>query len=603
MVPLSQIAKPVARPVVVRPGVSYRTIGVKWWGEGAYERQTIDGSQTAAKTLSLVRDGDLIINKIWVRHGSTAVAARDVDGCAASGEFPTFELDRSQVIPRWLHWYTKTPSLWAKCGDLSRGTSGKNRIKPELFLTIEAPLPPVVEQRQIVSKIEALAAKIAEAHSLRYQAIEETEALAAAYANAVFTRDEIRMWPRRPLEEIAEVRSGVTLGRRLVGKTTKLPYLRVANVQDGHLDLSEIKEVEVLEEEVDKWRLNKGDLLLTEGGDWDKLGRGTVWREEIPHCIHQNHIFRVRTRPDEFLPEFLAALIGSPVGKAYFQDASKQTTNLASINQRQLKAFQVVQPPLSEQHRIVAYLDGLQAKVDALKALQAQTAAELEALMPAVLDAAFSGRLVAGETIAVAVPAAAAGPEPVAAKPTPFMDDAAIVCLLLDVLKKHRRPTNEFFVQKHIFVLKERVGLGINSHFSRKAAGPWSQDLKRKAIFAAERKNWLRWDGNRLVPGRSIQTGVDHARAILGDKVGEVEAAVQDLVQFGRTGLERWTTVLKATRDLEAQGQAVTSAAIQHEIDTWPDKREKEAFSEESVDLTVRKMVRRDWIRVADAGQ
>jgi type I restriction enzyme S subunit len=172
-----------------------------------------------------------------------------------------------------------------------------------------------------------------------------------------------------------------------------LPYLRVANVQDGHLDLAEIKEVEVLESEADKWKLQRGDLLLTEGGDWDKLGRGTVWREEIPNCIHQNHIFRIRTKPDKFVPEFVAKLIGSPVGKAYFQDASKQTTNLASINQRQLKAFRVFQPPLPEQRRIVAELDALQAEVDALKRLQAETAAELDALLPSILDKAFKGEL------------------------------------------------------------------------------------------------------------------------------------------------------------------------------------------------------------------
>jgi len=108
MVPLAQIARPIARPVRVEAGKAYRTIGVKWWGEGAYERQTIDGCETAAKTLSTVRETDLIINKIWVRHGSTAIATKTVDGCAASNEFPTFELDRGQVEPRWIHWLTKT---------------------------------------------------------------------------------------------------------------------------------------------------------------------------------------------------------------------------------------------------------------------------------------------------------------------------------------------------------------------------------------------------------------------------------------------------------------------------------------------------------------
>src|SRR5229473_2408780 len=162
-VALSEIARPVTRPVSVLPGVSYRTIGVKWWGEGAYERETIDGSQTAAKTLSLVCEGDLIINKIWVRHGSTAIATKTVDGCAASGEFPTFELDQSRVLPQWLHWQTKMPTFWDKCAALSQGTSGKNRIKPALFLTVAVPLPPLSEQTRIVARIEELAAKIEEA--------------------------------------------------------------------------------------------------------------------------------------------------------------------------------------------------------------------------------------------------------------------------------------------------------------------------------------------------------------------------------------------------------------------------------------------------------
>src|SRR5438270_2891276 len=107
-VPLGDVAKSVVRTTEVVAGQPYRTIGVKWWGEGAYERETIDGSRTAAKTLSLVRQGDLIINKIWVRHGSAAIAGADVDGCAASGEFPTFILDDNCIASRWLHWQTKT---------------------------------------------------------------------------------------------------------------------------------------------------------------------------------------------------------------------------------------------------------------------------------------------------------------------------------------------------------------------------------------------------------------------------------------------------------------------------------------------------------------
>ena len=193
-VPLGEIARSISRPLPVEPGKAYRTLGVKWWGEGAYERQTIDGAATAAKVLSLVRENDLIINKIWVRHGSTAIVGAAVDGCAASGEFPTFELDRARVLPAWLHWQTKTPGFWAKCDALSQGTSGKNRIKPDLFLTIEVPLPPLAEQRRVVARIEALAAKIAEARRLRAEAVEERETFSQAARQALISDAETSGW-------------------------------------------------------------------------------------------------------------------------------------------------------------------------------------------------------------------------------------------------------------------------------------------------------------------------------------------------------------------------------------------------------------------------
>jgi type I restriction enzyme S subunit len=245
----------------------------------------------------------------------------------------------------------------------------------------------------VVARIEELSAQIHEARKLRKEAAEAAEAMVASETNAIFTCDEAQTWKKLKLDDIADIRAGVTLGRRLAGDTVRLPCLRVANVQDGYLDLNEVKEVEVFASEAEKWALRNGDILLTEGGDWDKLGRGTVWRNEIENCIHQNHVFRVRALAKTVLPEFLAKQISSPVGKAYFQSASKQTTNLASINQRQLKAFPILSPPLPEQRRIVAELDALQAEVDALKRLQAETSAELEALLPSILDRAFSGAL------------------------------------------------------------------------------------------------------------------------------------------------------------------------------------------------------------------
>jgi type I restriction enzyme S subunit len=145
------------------------------------------------------------------------------------------------------------------------------------------------------------------------------------------------------------------------------PYLRVANVQRGHLALDVMKEVEVPEDEVSKYLLKNGDLLITEGGDWDKVGRTAVWRNELPECLHQNHVFRARALTDEFESRWAEMYLNSTTARDYFAGSSKQTTNLASINMTQLRACAFPMPPLAEQHRIVAKVDQLMALCDQLK--------------------------------------------------------------------------------------------------------------------------------------------------------------------------------------------------------------------------------------------
>jgi type I restriction enzyme, S subunit len=176
-------------------------------------------------------------------------------------------------------------------------------------------------------------------------------------------------WATVPLSSVAEVVSGVTKGRKLSGSIANVPYLRVANVQAGHLDLSEVKDIPATDEEIRKYRLLPGDVLMTEGGDPDKLGRGCLWRGELPCCIHQNHIFRVRTNKGVLSPEFLAAYLGSPRAKTYFLRAAKQTTGIATINKTQLGEFPVPLLPLPEQHRIAAVLD----KADAIQRKRKET--------------------------------------------------------------------------------------------------------------------------------------------------------------------------------------------------------------------------------------
>lgn len=163
-------------------------------------------------------------------------------------------------------------------------------------------------------------------------------------------------WQIVSLEDVAEIQTGLSKSSSRQGQFVTMPYLRVANVQDGHFDLSEIKTIAVPKDSVERFRVKTGDVLLTEGGDFDKLGRGAVWRGQIKDCVHQNHIFVVRPNRKKLDERFLACQTQGPRGRAYFQSCSKQSTNLASINSSQLRQFPTALPPLPEQRKIASIL-------------------------------------------------------------------------------------------------------------------------------------------------------------------------------------------------------------------------------------------------------
>jgi type I restriction enzyme S subunit len=201
-------------------------------------------------------------------------------------------------------------------------------------------------------------------------------------------------WPIVSLDEICSIASGITKGRKAPTEPLReVPYMAVVNVQDGRLNLEAVKTIQASSTEIERYRLVSGDLLLTEGGDPDKLGRGAVWNGEIKDCIHQNHIFRVRASSSLINMGFLSRLVASPAGKAYFLSKAKQTTGIASINLTQLRNFPVPLAPLNEQRRIAAKLDTTLAAVDACRQRLDGVEALLKRFRQAVLAAATSGEL------------------------------------------------------------------------------------------------------------------------------------------------------------------------------------------------------------------
>jgi len=253
---------------------------------------------------------------------------------------------------------------------------------------LKIPLPPLPEQRRIAAILD----KADAVRRKRQQTLDLADQfLRSAFLN-LFGDPVInpKRWPAKKLEGFADVRSGVTKGRKLGdAETISVPYMRVANVQDETLDLSDIKEIEIRPDELEKFRLCEGDLLLTEGGDPDKLGRGSVWTGEIDPCVHQNHIFSVRIDRTVADPYYLSALIGSAYGKRHFLRIGKQTTGIATINKTQLRAFPALLPPIELQQRYATIVARYEGSFDRLTRILSTH----ERLFSSLSQRAFRGEL------------------------------------------------------------------------------------------------------------------------------------------------------------------------------------------------------------------
>ncbi|WP_231993373.1 restriction endonuclease subunit S [Mitsuaria sp. 7] len=211
-------------------------------------------------------------------------------------------------------------------------------------------------------------------------------------SSVAWSGDVPEHWDVTRLKFVATVQTGIAKGKDTTGKsTTAVPYLRVANVQDGFLALDDIATIEIEAEQLDRYRLTPGDVLMNEGGDFDKLGRGAVWHGEILDCIHQNHVFAVR--PHGVSAAWLSRVTSSGYARFYFMGRSKQSTNLASISSSNIMELPLVLPPLEEQHHVMKLLDDELARLDALNSTAAKAVRLLQERRSALIAAAVTGQI------------------------------------------------------------------------------------------------------------------------------------------------------------------------------------------------------------------
>lgn len=349
-----------------------------------------DDTKTRTKMI-LICPGDLVVSGINAAKGAIAIYNEEEGSpIAATIHYAAYVPDKSRVDVRYLWWLLRSETFR---DILKRNLPGgvKTELKAKRLLPIQVPLPPLDEQRRIVARIEELATLIEEARGLRVKAREEAEALAAAAVVELFTTQQDNDWADYRLGDlVTEFRYGTSEKAHV--EPSGIPILRMGNIQDGRLDLTDLKYLYLADRDREKLVLQLGDVLVNRTNSPELVGKCAVFEEKDEYTL-ASYLIRLRLDLTKAVPQLVAAYINSPIGRAYMFSHRKQMTGQANVNTKTLKAMPISLPPVEEQRGIVAYLDGLQAQVDELTALQDATQTQLDALLPSVLDRAFQGEL------------------------------------------------------------------------------------------------------------------------------------------------------------------------------------------------------------------
>jgi type I restriction enzyme S subunit len=393
--------------------------------------------------------GDLLVNRVNSRElvGKAAVIPEGLERLVFESKNTRLRLKRDLALPKFVN-YQLLLGGQRHFSSNAQQVVGMASISQKQVASFPVVLPPIEHQERIVAEIEKQFSRLDEAvanlnrvkaNLKRYKAavlkaavegrLVETEAeLARREGREYETGEQLLQriatiregryaaasrhgnpptpqsppdlpelpegWHWSTLAAIAAIKGGVTVDRKRVEDSTRsVPYLRVANVQRGYLDLGEVNCIHATEAAINDLRLRPGDVLFNEGGDRDKLGRGWIWEGQLDECIHQNHVFRARLYLHELSPK-LVSWWGNSFGQQYFLREGKQTTNLASINLKVLRAFPIPVAPVSEQQRITAEIERLLSSHDALErevnALLGRIAWQREAILHRLFSAGES---------------------------------------------------------------------------------------------------------------------------------------------------------------------------------------------------------------------
>lgn len=371
-------------------------------------RPAIEPANEIASNKWSLRGGEVLVSKLNVHKNCVAIVERHNDlPLVSSTEF--VPLVPVGIEPRYLKYVFQSEETIQHLMSLSESaTRSHARVNPSDIVKLKIHQPDLSVQESIAEFLDRETARIDGLIAGKERMLALLEEKRAALISRVVTRGLVpdaplkhsgqawlgeipAHWRLQRLKQLAEVRGGLTLGKQYVGALVEFPYLRVANVQDGYLKLDDVLTVEVPASEAVPNLLAYGDVLMNEGGDIDKLGRGCVWRDEIAPCLHQNHVFAVR--PHSVDSDWLALWTSTLEAKRYFESRAKRSTNLASISGSNVKELPVPLPPIDEQRAIQQFLSGKEAQFESTHSEVLASLSLLAERRAALITAAVTGQI------------------------------------------------------------------------------------------------------------------------------------------------------------------------------------------------------------------
>lgn len=378
MVPLGEILTKSEEWIDIRPDIQYRQVTVRLWGKGVVQRDEVSGAEIASDRRVIVKPQQFILSRIDARNGAFGLVPDSLDRAVVSSDFPVFALNRSRILPEFLNWMSKTHDFVNLCKAASEGTTNRVRLKEDRFLATEIPLPPLEEQQRIVARIEELAGKVEEARRVQQEIELECDTLCRSILFPKSNKNIIK----------TSMRDIVTLRKLdvVVSRDEIYHFAGVYCFGKGVFRGQRKSGFEFAYTHLTHLRTN--DFVYPKLMAWEgALGivppecDGLVVSPEFP-------VFELDQ--SRILPEVLDVYFHTPSVWPTLSGASTGTI----VRRRRLNPanFLELKIPLPSM-QIQQQLRDIKTRVDAIKQLQAETSAELDALLPSILDKAFKGEL------------------------------------------------------------------------------------------------------------------------------------------------------------------------------------------------------------------